>query len=77
MKIEIRDVNDDWVELWVNDELRFEGHSIPLRDAIEQIAPDAFLLQTQVYRCIYCEADLPDGQKGTFRCEKCRGGERQ
>lgn len=70
MKIELRLVNDDWQELVIDDNVVMEGHSLLITEVIRSVAPDAEFSLNPIFRCVYCEKEMPDSGDG-FRCGDC------
>lgn len=74
--IELRFVNDDWEELWIEGEIAVYGHSLSslqileaLCDYVEGEPPKV----TQVYQCTYCERNLGDDwSEDDFTCSECK-----
>lgn len=74
--IELRHVNNDWEELWIEGEIAVQGHSLSssqilraLCDYVEGEPPKV----TQVYQCIYCDLNLGnDWAEDDFICLVCK-----
>ena len=76
MKILLRFVNDDWEELEVDGTVVVEGHTISAWQMLQAFShviteeePDC----EQVYRCNFCEQQLPDEPTDhKYLCSDCK-----
>jgi hypothetical protein len=65
--------SDDWVEVWVDGEMCFEGHDARefYQDLLVRLGHEVTAERVEI--CAWCDERFPEGTLRRSRCEACWG----